>query len=183
MKDLPSLKIVLRQKKARGIPLVWNFYTDIPSLQIIASPRTNKWLDRVKEEIRVFETWRLFNANVPFKNLRIAKNNPQRFLVDVNVGELFNMGREYWLTVTINVPISYPKHPPTIGDPRWDREFIMMLRKWTNYKPFCMPPVFRAWWFNFKGKAGIAHFLQAFMVFLAVAGKSNFKKKDFIIYH
>ncbi len=176
MRPLPSLKIILKPRIVHGIKASWNFYNDIPPLNIIASPRDKNWKERVKEEKRVFSVWIRFNPSAPFRNLRLSNTNPRKFLIDVNLGELFKLKRDKWRTVTILIPLNYPRQYPTIGDPSTDGEFLSMLREWTGYKPFCMPPIFRAWWYSFKGKAGIAHFLQAFSFFLSIAGRKTSKQ-------
>lgn len=182
LKKIPLLHVKEAYKKLLGARANWNFYTDIPELEIIAGPLQVEWNKRVKEEIRVFDIWKRFNPAIPFRNLRNSPPSSRKFQVEINIGELFELGYEKWIPITILIPLNYPKSWPSIGDPRSDDEFFKLLRNWTHNHPFCMPPILRAWWTNYRGRAGIAHFLQAFLIFITIAGRKSHKKdKKWII--
>ncbi len=175
LKKLPKFILEINHKTYRGAKLFWDFANDIPLLKTVAGPDSKQWDERVQEEIKVFNTWRKFNKNLPLRNLEIS-NNKRRFTIEINVNELFNYPKK-WKKVTILVPMRYPFQMPQIGDPSSDLEFIKILRNWTNGRPFCMPRVINIWWNKLKGRAGIAHFLHVFIAFLTVAGRKTKKIK------
>lgn len=172
----PVIKIVTKSGHKR----YWNFYLDIPTIDIIAGPLSHEWPLRIKEEIKVFNKWKKIDLSFPFKDLRIDPRNSRRFFVDINVRELFDVRDKEWFTISILIPITYPRNWPSIGDPLRDTEFFRILRSWTNNHPFCMPPILRNWWSKFKGKAGITHFLQAFSIFVTIAGRKTTAMKKYI---
>ena len=177
----PKIKFRVIYKKSKGSEAYWNFYNEIPEINIIAGPLHQAWKERIREEIRVFNTWKEIDRSFPFKNLRVDETNPRKFFVDINVRELFETKKTEWLTVSILIPLNYPRAWPSIGDPLRDAEFFNMLRRWTNNHPFCMPPILRTWWNRYKGRAGITHFLYAFSIFVTIAGRKSYKKRDYII--
>ena len=172
-KKLPKITIQFKYKTFRGTKVFWDFSNDIPPLKVVAGPTSPDWPKRVEEEIKVFEIWRKFNKKIPLKNLQPTKNN-RRFIVEVNTKSLFDypMG---WIKVHILIPLRYPNQMPHLGDPSLDRRFLDLLNYWTNGRPFCMPKVINLWWYRFNGRAGIAHFLHAFMAFLSIAGRKSKK--------
>jgi len=177
----PLLNPVLKYKRVKGMKAVWNFYNEIPEINIIAGPLHPAWDQRVEAEIKVFKIWQKFNPTIPFRNLRKDKLNRRRFYIDINLSELLEVNDIDWYTVSILIPLTYPKSWPYIGDPAREREFFRYLKEWTRNHPFCMPPILRAWWSSFKGKAGIAHFLHIFSIFLSIAGRKATRKRNYII--
>jgi len=169
LKKLPKIEIEFKYKQYRGARVFWDFANDIPPIELVAGPDYQLWPKRVKEEIKIFEIWRKFNKKVPLRNLKPTKNL-RKFSIEVDTKSLFEypMG---WIKVHILIPLRYPIQMPHIGEPSTDRKFLELVKYWTSGRPFCMPRVVNTWWYRFKGKAGIAHFLHAYIAFLTIAGR------------
>lgn len=177
LKGFPRIEISYINKKKT----FWNFLSDIPEINLVAGPLSRSWHERVKKEIELFETWVKIDPSFPFRDLRLSKLSERRFFVKLNSHELFGSPKNEWLEVSILIPLNYPISWPSIGDPRTDIDFFNRLRRWTNNHPFCMPPIIRTWWREYRGKAGITHFLYAFSIFLTIAGRSSYRKLKFIL--
>ena len=178
--NLPKIEPHFQYKTFRGTKLFWDFANDIPPIDPIAGPDSPLWDNRVEAEIKTFEIWRKFNEKLPLRDLK-PTSSKRRFTVEVNIGELFDMG-EGWRTVHILIPIRYPFQMPQIGDPSYDKDFLKLFRFWTGGRPFCMPRVINLWWHKLKGKAGIPHYLHVFIAFITIAGRKTKRiKTDFAL--
>ena len=172
IRKIPKIEVEFQYKTKRGIRVFWDFQNDIPPIDIVTTPMSQDWMQRVEKEIEVFNIWKKFNPNLPLRNLNYWHD--RRFTVEINVNDLFNEDFG-WRKISILVPLNYPYKMPGIGDPSTDYWFIKLLRKWTGNHPFCIPRVINIWWHKLKGKAGIAHFLHIFLVFVTIAGKKSSK--------
>lgn len=167
---IPLLKLKLKKKQRQLRPASWNYITDIPNITTVAGPNDSEWPKRRKEEIKVFEKWCAFQSP-PFRDL--TQEYRRKFSIEANLKSLFNQqGKKKWTKTAIKIPIHYPHYMPELNW-RENNKFWRLVRSWTNKKPFCMPPVFKVWWKKKKGHAGIAHFLQAFLAFISVAGEDS----------
>lgn len=166
--QLPTLQLKLEPKQKELKPASWNYIFRIPELQTIAGPTSSKWPKRVEEEIKSFNKWREFQSP-PFKELTQASK--RKFRLQANLTSLFRQKKE-WIRTEIRIPLNYPYYMP-----EWRGKLRSLVRSSTGRKPFCMPPVFKAWWKRKKGHAGIAHFLQAFLAFISVAEESAGNKE------
>lgn len=169
-KKLPIFEVNLKYKVYSRTRVFWDFHNDIPPLETIARPLSPDWKKRVEEEIEIFNIWRKFNESLPLRNLEPVDN--RRFSIEININDVFNeeLG---WRKVYILIPLNYPFRMPTLGDPSSDYWFIKLLRKWTGNRPFCIPRVIYLWWTKLKGKAGIAHYMHIFLVFVTIAGRKS----------
>ncbi len=174
MKEIKLYSVRFDYVKFRGQRVIWEFKSDIPELIIIASPYSEGWKKRVEEEIKVFNIWKKFNPQIPFKNLRMNPLSAQQFLVDVDFSKLFDIPKEHWSTLILLLPIRYPYSMPEI-DYKLNRKFWILLSKWTRNHPFCMPPIMNRWWYSKRGRAGIAHFLKILLFFITLAGRKRTK--------
>lgn len=161
---LPLLKVEFNKKLEQWRPASWNYISKIPDMKTIAGPTSKKWSKRVKEELESFKKWRAFQTP-PFRNLKPVKN--RIFTLEVKLKALFDLERG-WTSTGLRIPLNYPYHMPD-----WKSNIKSLIKSSTGRKPFCMPPVFSAWWKRKEGHAGIAHFLQAFLAFISVAVESS----------
>ena len=53
------------KKTQRGTKIVWNFYNDIPEIDIIAGPLSSEWNKRIQKEIEIFEICLLYTSPSP----------------------------------------------------------------------------------------------------------------------
>ena len=180
IKPIPTIELEFRYKKTKGSRAFWDFSNDIPPINTVASPTSEEWRKRIEEELKTFEIWKRFNPNVPVRNLNWVSD--RRFTVEFNLKDIFNVDAG-WRTVSILIPFTYPYKMPSLADPSREYWFVRILRKWTGGAPFCIPRVIHVWWNNLKGHAGIAHFLNIFIVFVTIAGKksSKLREKGFFI--
>lgn len=162
---IPSLKINFQTKQIHWRDASWNYVFKIPDLETVAGPNSKKWPKRKQEEIEIFKKWMKFQ-NPPFRGLASVQN--RKFSVEVNLQSILNKEKKNWKKTALKVPLNYPYYMPD-----WKSDLKTLVRSYTGKRPFCMPPVFKAWWKKKKGHAGISHFLQAFLAFISVAGKPN----------
>ncbi len=161
----------------------WDFSEDIPLLKTPDHPSISK--KRVKEEIDVFNTWKKFNPSIPFDNLTYRGGSI--FLIDVDCYVLFDKlcGRTKQLTVTIICPPSYPRAFPRLAEnPRnlHDRIFHTLVSHTTRHAVYlCIPAIQRIWWTRHAPYAGIAHFLNIFLIWFSIS--STNKKKSRINFY
>lgn len=162
-------KIIVKIKK-RGF---WDFSEDIPLLRVGTHPADDP--KRVEEEIRVFRIWKKFNPKIPFENLKYRSGNV--FLVDVDCFSLFGKPCSKYrkISVTIICPPSYPRAFPRLAEnPRnfYDRLFREMVDEHTRYAAYlCIPTIERIWWFRNIPYAGLAHFLNIFLIWFYISSK------------
>ena len=160
----------------------WNFSEDIPLIPSAANPVEDS--QRVEEEIMAFNTWRKFNPAVPFENLRYIGKGV--FLVDVDCNKLFGercIGKYDKITISILCPRRYPKTFPRLADDPnrlGDYVFRKMVEKTTRNAYFmCIPEIERLIWFRNVPHAGIAHYLNIFLIWYSVVStkKSHLRLK------
>ncbi len=173
---LPRMRLEISLK----IVGFWNFSDDIPLITSSLNPMSDS--KRVEEEIHAFNTWKKFNPAIPFENLRYAGRN--KFLVDVDCIKLFGekcAGRYEKITVSILCPSRYPRTFPRLAsDPNTlgDYVFRKMVEKTTNNAFFmCIPEIERLIWIKNIPHAGIAHYLNIFLIWYSVVStkKSHLK--------
>ncbi len=157
----------------------WDFSEDIPLLSVGTHPSMDK--QRVKEEINTFNIWRKYNPTIPFKNLRYVGGNI--FIVDVDCYALFGKkcGKHKELSISIICPPTYPRAMPMLAEnPRYphDRLFRRLLAEETHHAVYmCIPAIQRYWWYKNMPYAGIAHFLNIFLIWFSITSKSKEKTK------
>jgi len=173
MMDLLQAKIV---KKG-----FWDFSEDIPLLTIGKHPESDQ--RRVKEEIEVFNIWKKFNPAIPFSNLRYRGRGI--FIVDVDCVLLFGKAcrGKRKLSISIICPRGYPRSFPQLAqNPRNLDDLIFMdaIRRNTRAVFMCIPAIERVWWFRNAPYAGIAHFLNIFLIWFSISSnKKGFSRISF----
>ena len=171
--DIPIIKLKIIK---RGF---WDFSEDIPLLTVSAHPSQS--FQRIKEEIDIFNTWKKYNPGLPFDNLRYHGGNV--FLIDVDCVALFGApcGSHRKLTVTIICPSSYPRAFPRLAEnPRnlHDRIFREYVSRATRHAVYmCIPAIQRIWWYRNTPYAGIAHFLNIFLIWFSISSERVKKTK------
>jgi len=159
----------------------WSFSEDIPLHSSGAHPASDPV--RVKEEIEIFNTWKKFNPTIPFSNLRYIGKN--LFLVDVDCYSLFgsDCGKFKTLTISIICPPNYPRAFPRLAEnPRiqHDRIFMELVTRATRRAVYlCIPAIQRIWWTKNTPYAGIAHFLNIFLIWFSISSNKKRTKIDF----
>lgn len=176
MKNMRNLRKIEMELKVSVVGY-WNFLDEIPLINATGHPAEDP--NRIKEEISAFNVWKKFNQSIPFENLRYVKGG--KFLVDVDCIKLFErkcLDQFEKISVSILCPKAYPRALPKLAD---DPNHIgdMILRKAidaeTNGAPFmCIPPILKAIWTKNVPHAGIAHYLNIFLIwFSTVSTKKN----------
>ncbi|MEX0568523.1 MAG: hypothetical protein Q6363_005090 [Candidatus Njordarchaeota archaeon] len=177
-RDLLSRREIILKIKKCGF---WNFSEDIPLLSIGSHPTSNP--KRVEEEIRVFNIWKRFNPKIPFSNLRYRDRGV--FFVDVNCFSLFDApcGKHKKISVSIICPPRYPHSFPRLAEnPRsfYDSLFRETVTRYTrNAVYLCIPAIERIWWFKNVPYAGIAHFLNIFLIWFSVTSKVKKLRREY----